>query len=45
MQGPKVTFGVGDVVVSTDLGEGCLGGEPDERGLWGSGAESWKEST
>lgn len=45
MQGPKVTFEVGDVVVSTDLGEGCLGGEPDERGLWGSGAESWKEST
>lgn len=37
MWGPKVTFGVSTVVVSIDLGKGCLGGEPEERGLWGSG--------
>lgn len=36
MWGPKVTLGVSNVVVSTDLGKGCLGGEPAGQGLWKS---------
>lgn len=33
MFGPNVTFGVSNVVVSTDPGKGCVGGEPAGQGL------------
>lgn len=40
MFGPNVTFGVSNVVVSTDPGKGCVGGEPAGQGLeitrWGA---------